>query len=164
MDCSLPGSSVHGILQARILEWVAIPFSRGSSRPRNQTWISCIANRFFIIWATREALLENKYAPYNIWNIFTVKLFTCLFEIQFLLNGLYFIQYPDCWAQGSIGTWSHSGGLSKSRIWAQDPGLLISRCFHWLWPPQPQPSHTPHIYSQTHQSSQGLPFTLLVPY
>ena len=44
-----PGSSVHGILQARILEWVAIPFSRGSSRPRDQTWVSCIAGRFFTI-------------------------------------------------------------------------------------------------------------------
>jgi len=47
MDCSPPGSSIHGILQARILEWVAIPFSRGSSQPRNQTWVSCIAGRFF---------------------------------------------------------------------------------------------------------------------
>ena len=42
MDCSPPGSSVHGILQARILEWIAIPFSRGSSWPRNQTGVSCI--------------------------------------------------------------------------------------------------------------------------
>ena len=47
MNCSPPGSSVHEILQARILEWVAIPFSRGSSQHRNQTWISCIAGRFF---------------------------------------------------------------------------------------------------------------------
>ena len=46
MECSLPGSSVHRILQARILEWVAIPFSRGSSQPRGQTWVSCIAGRF----------------------------------------------------------------------------------------------------------------------
>ena len=43
MDCSPPGSSVHGILQARILEWVAIPFSRGSSWPRNQTWVSWVS-------------------------------------------------------------------------------------------------------------------------
>ena len=49
MDCSLPGSSVHRILQARMLEWVAIPFSRGSSQPRDQTWVSCIAGRFFTI-------------------------------------------------------------------------------------------------------------------
>ena len=47
MDCSLPGSSVHRILQARILEWVAIPFSRGSSQPRDQTQVSHIAGRFF---------------------------------------------------------------------------------------------------------------------
>ena len=40
MDCSLPGSSVHGILETRILEWVAMPFSRGSSRPRDHTWVS----------------------------------------------------------------------------------------------------------------------------
>ena len=49
MDCSPPGSSVHGILQARILEWVAVPFSRGSSQRRDQMWVSCIAGRFFII-------------------------------------------------------------------------------------------------------------------
>ena len=55
MDCNLPGSSVHGILQARILEWVAMPFSRGSSRLRDRTWFSCIAGEFFTVWATREA-------------------------------------------------------------------------------------------------------------
>ena len=43
LDCSLPGSSVHGIFQARILEWVAISFSRGSSWPRDQTWVSCVS-------------------------------------------------------------------------------------------------------------------------
>ena len=47
-----------GILQARILEWVAMPYSRGSSQPRDQTHVSCIAGRFFTIWATREALPE----------------------------------------------------------------------------------------------------------
>ena len=52
MDCSPPGSSVYGILQARILEWVAFPFSRGSSQPRDRAWVSGIAGGFFIIWAT----------------------------------------------------------------------------------------------------------------
>ena len=56
MDYSPPASSIHGILQARIMEWVAIPFSRGSSQPRDQTQVSHMAGRFFIIWATREAL------------------------------------------------------------------------------------------------------------
>ena len=52
MDSSPPGSSRHRILQARILEWVAIPFSRGFSWPRDQILVSCIAGRFFTIWAT----------------------------------------------------------------------------------------------------------------
>ena len=51
IDCSPPGSSVHGIIQARILEWVAIPFSRGSSWPRDRIQVSCIADRFFTVWA-----------------------------------------------------------------------------------------------------------------
>ena len=55
MDCSPPGFSVHGILQARILEWVAIPFSRGSSRARERTSVSCSTGRFFTIQAIREA-------------------------------------------------------------------------------------------------------------
>ena len=54
MDCSLPGFSVHGILQARILEWVAMPFSRGSSQLRDLTQVSCTAGRVFNIWATME--------------------------------------------------------------------------------------------------------------
>ena len=52
---SLPGSSVHGIVQARILEWVAIPLSRGSSQPRDLTQVFHFAGRFFTVWATREA-------------------------------------------------------------------------------------------------------------
>ena len=52
-DCSLPGFSVHGISQARILEWVAICFSWGSSQTRDQTWISSIAGRFLTVWATK---------------------------------------------------------------------------------------------------------------
>ena len=52
--CSLPGSSVHGILQARILEWIAVPFSGGSSWPRDQTQVSCIAGRLFTFWDTQK--------------------------------------------------------------------------------------------------------------
>ena len=57
IDCSPPGSFVRGIFQTRIVEWVAISFSRGSSRPRDQTQVSCIAGGCFTIWATREAHL-----------------------------------------------------------------------------------------------------------
>ena len=59
MDCSSSGSSVHGILQARVLEWVAIPFSRESSCPRDRTQVSRIADIFFTLWATREVTRET---------------------------------------------------------------------------------------------------------
>ena len=49
MNCRPPGSSVHGILQAKLLEWVAIPFSRGSSRTRDRTQVYCTAGRFFTV-------------------------------------------------------------------------------------------------------------------
>ena len=59
MDYSPPGSSVHGILQARNLEWVAIPFSRGSSQPRDQIWVFCIDTQILYHRTTREALKEG---------------------------------------------------------------------------------------------------------
>ena len=52
VDCIPPGSSVHGVLQSRVLEWVVIPSSRGSSPPRDQTWVSYIAGKFFTTWVT----------------------------------------------------------------------------------------------------------------
>ena len=55
MDCGPPHSSVHGIFQARVLEWVAISFSSGPSWPRDRTRVSCIVGRCFTIWVTREA-------------------------------------------------------------------------------------------------------------
>ena len=55
IDCSTPGSSLHGILQARIPEWIAISFSRGPSRPRDQTQVTLISGRCFTIYAAREA-------------------------------------------------------------------------------------------------------------
>ena len=62
LDYSLPpGSSVHGISQARVLEWVAVAFSRGSSQPRDRTRVSCIVGRFFTIWTTRDLLSFPSY-------------------------------------------------------------------------------------------------------
>ena len=58
-----PGFSIHGILQARILDWVAIAFSRGSSWPRDQAQVSRIAGRFFTVWASREALGFHYHEP-----------------------------------------------------------------------------------------------------
>ena len=70
-DSLWPGDyTVHGILQARILEWVAFPFSRGSSQPRDRTQVSRITGRFFTSWATREAqptlsMRSTKYSRYE---------------------------------------------------------------------------------------------------
>ena len=79
MDCCPPSSSVHGILQARILEWVAYPFYSGSSQPRNWTGVLCIAGGFFTSWATREAPLD------------ICEYFTNLIEVM----GFYFISKED---------------------------------------------------------------------
>ena len=85
--CSPPGSSVHGILQARILEWVAISFSRGSSQPRDRTQVSRIAGRRFNLWATREA-----------WCI-CIHVFVCIignnFSFMVLLSRLKQIMYEE---------------------------------------------------------------------
>ena len=62
-----PGSSVHGILQARILEWVAISFSRRASQPKDRIQVFCIAGRFIIIWATREISLAPDVAIKQTW-------------------------------------------------------------------------------------------------
>ena len=70
MDCGQAGSSVHGILQARILEWVAMPFSRGSSQSRDGTRVSCTGGGFSTIWTTREApkqRREDKGERRNLW-------------------------------------------------------------------------------------------------
>ena len=57
VDCSLPGSSVHGIFQTNVLEWVAISFSRASSLPRDRTQVSHIVGRCFTVWTTKEVLV-----------------------------------------------------------------------------------------------------------
>ena len=76
MDCSPPGSSVHGIFQARILEWVAIPFSREFPLPMDWTWISCIALGSFTIWAT--FFLNFMRNP--VWHRHSIKLLPSLIE------------------------------------------------------------------------------------
>ena len=89
MDCSLPGSSVHGIFQARVLEWIAISFSRGSSRPRDWTRVSCIVGRHFTIWATREVRFIGCL---YLWSFFAVQKLlvwcslTCLLFSVFLFH------------------------------------------------------------------------------
>ena len=70
--CDPVDYTVHGILQARILEWVAIPFSRGSSQPRDWTQVSCIAGGFFTRWAIREA-----HGPFFQRNVYLFEIWLC---------------------------------------------------------------------------------------
>ena len=66
VDCSLPGSSVPGIFQATVLEWIAISFSRVSSQPKDRTRVSRIVDRRFTVWATREVQMSDwMYANWN---------------------------------------------------------------------------------------------------
>ena len=65
MDCSLPGSTIHGIFQVRVLEWGAISFSRGSSRPRDQTWVSHTVDRHFTVWDTRQVQETKQMSKHN---------------------------------------------------------------------------------------------------
>ena len=93
MDCSPPGSSVHGILQARILEWVTISLSRESSRPRDRTQISCKAGSLYC-WVTREALSARYSCP-----IFSLLQLSLTFEKQTLLfthSKLYHVHCSRC--------------------------------------------------------------------
>ena len=87
MYCSLPGSSVHGILQARILEWIAVPSSRGSSWLRDWTWVSSIIGGFFTIWTTREAVLS----------VFMCSLFSSFFFAHIISSfAMSFLCMPKC--------------------------------------------------------------------
>ena len=96
MDWSLSGSSIHGIFQARVLEWVAISFSRGSSQPRDQTQVSRIVGRRFTIWATREAHLMNLCGRSDL-----ATLFVCLITFHYNKNHtpvlfVHIYCIPDC--------------------------------------------------------------------
>ena len=65
MDCRPPGFFAHGILQARVLEWVTVSFSRGSVWPGDRMWVSCIAGRSFTVWATKVALVITNYTLHS---------------------------------------------------------------------------------------------------
>ena len=110
MDCSLQGSSVHGIFQARVLEWLAISFSR-RSWPRGWTWLSCIVGRHFTIWATREVhwwkketWKENKWKNQN---CMLLRSSPAVFSVQLSCSVV-----SDC-------LWSH--GLQPARLPCPSP-------------------------------------------
>ena len=131
MECRLPSSSVHGIYQARILEWVAISFSRGSSWPRIWTWVSCLAGRLFtteplgkptIKKVKEEHFLILVMSITFIFKIFLKNNFKFIFSIfgcpgSLLLCGPLLLWRVDLLS--SCSPWSsHCGGFSCFRAWA----------------------------------------------
>ena len=125
MDCSPPGSSVHEIFQARIQEWVAISFSRGSSQPRDQTWVSCTAGRFFTDWATREELFleKAKLVPATL-DFMRVKMPPphCSAVSFFCLPGIASPHFPH----NPLATWPHLSTLGPALFL---PAILSSLPF-----------------------------------
>ena len=111
MDCSLPGSSVHRIPQARTLEWVDVPFSRGSSQPRDQTQVFCISGRFF----TTEP-------PGNLVEVYNLR--KHLTTYKFLVVYLYI--YIPYWPKPGGGNSTHSSILAWKTPWIEKPGGLQS--------------------------------------
>ena len=103
MDCSLPGSSIHGTFQAIILEWVAISFSRRSSWPRDWTWVSRIVGRCFTVGATREVLALKSLS-----NNANISIFSVLASIDCLFHSVWCIPGSCHDEQFSIDTWTFS--------------------------------------------------------
>ena len=109
--CDPKDYTVHGILQARILEWVTVPFSRGSSQPRDETLVSCVAGRFFTSWATREAL----YAIY-------ISIYWCIL----LINKCYLATYLSISIRNGHG---HVSLFTSSIV--EKPGLFHCNFVCW---------------------------------
>ena len=125
MDCSLPGSSVHGIFQAIVLGWIAISFSRGPSQPRDRTPVSHIVDRRFIVWATRGSSFWKISHIISIPYLKSISFFPLVWteQIKFwerkywiiiFMGGLLYIQTT----LGVLSNWeSNTESLLTSAIW-----------------------------------------------
>ena len=129
MDCNPAGSLVHGIFQAWILEWVAISFSRGSSQPRDPTWVSHNVGRRFTIWATREA---QKRWPHNFSVVFLNLCSRSRIYLDFLFQSLYYLspaQLRFCFHHFAL-----SAKLCLGReLWVVHFKFLETRLFQHWW-------------------------------
>ena len=136
---TLPGSSIHGILQARILEWVTISFSRGSSRPRDQTRVSHIGGRRFNLWASREAQVTTNpggrccysQPPFHWWgNQHRKKLSNLAKDIQLetLTPEVMLPTFPDLLPTSQLHEASHYPCLT--RCWSGEARRGPDRCGH----------------------------------
>ena len=116
--CSPMHYTVHGILQARILEWVAIPFSRRSSQPRDQTQVSHIAGRFFTSWATREALslLQQIFPTQKLnWGLLHCRWILYQLSHQRSPRTLEWVAYPFCSRSSQFNSQKLNQGLLHCR-------------------------------------------------
>ena len=120
MNCSPSGSSVHEILQARILEWVVISSSRGSSWPRDPTWVSCISRWILYHWATWEAQVSFTVAINELWilgDLIKQRLFLVHTFAAQVGRGSVLLSHSGSWANGDnstlSGPWGHLGGCRR---------------------------------------------------
>ena len=127
INCSPPGSSVHGILQARILEWVAMPFSRGSSQPKDRTWVSLIESRFFTIWSTWES---RKSRDVLRWWVLLLPLCYFLSQIYLVyasgLTSSKIVIAQIMWLYFSMPPYLHWSFFQKRKCWQFNRHLLNS--------------------------------------
>ena len=112
MDCNLPGSPVHGILSAKILEWVAISFSRGSSWPRDWTQVPCIAGRLFTIWAIEKSLRSNQSILKEISAEYSLEGLMLKLKLQYFGH---LIQTTD-WLEKTVMLGKTEGGRGRQRM------------------------------------------------
>ena len=130
MDCNPPDSSVHGILQARIQKWVAISSSRGSSWPRDWTQVSCIAGRFFSVWASRKAHFGAQELSNSCWKwSMSFARFYCAFFLNFPSNR-FRLNCIDRFVLGNVSKKEVTQSPKKRIYW--DRGVVF--CFVLFFP------------------------------
>ena len=131
MDCSLPGCSVHGILQAEILEWVAIPISWGSFWPRDRTWVSCTAGRFLTFSATREAQGSVIHALFSASSLWYGPVFNSHREERTDKSGLLPSLSPYLQWESTIFQCSHTDQYVGFQVAESVPGILTRSNCQW---------------------------------
>ena len=130
MDCSLPDFSVHGIFQARILEWVAVSFFRGSSWPRDWTWVSCIVGKRFTVWATKKVRKQHIYKTNFLyfWVLFQTELkknfFNALIQVKILSQNYEVLVAQLCQSLCNPVDWGSPGSSVC--------GTLQARMLEWI--------------------------------
>ena len=149
MDCSLPDSSVHGISQARILEWVAIYFCRVSSQSGDQTHVSCVGRRILHHWATREALtlvtsVLLLFLHFSICNIVEdqIPINMKIVNVVSVVDTMFLV----CFGNGGAAIYG-LGAVNCESHWIEDRGLMAIP--KWMMPGQLEKAPHPDAGSLT---------------